>query len=108
MSLDKKIASRMNIATKIEPWILEHWLIVAYLGVGPWEIDRLREMVKIKPNDQFYDIVGKHLNDYTQNGIEPPAAIASVIYNINDDMMAGRQPVLRTGDYLAIRNFMRT
>jgi len=109
--LDKTIASGMNLAVKMEPWILEHWLIVAYLQVWPAfsgkEHDRLREVVKIKPDDQFYKVVAEHLNNYTQKGITPPAAIASAIYNIHDDIMAGQKPVLRTGDYLAVRNFMK-
>jgi len=37
----------------------------------------------------------------------PPPEIATAILNMADDFMAGRQVAMRSGDYLAIQNFIR-
>ena len=37
----------------------------------------------------------------------PPAQIAPVIFNMLDDYAAGREVVIRTGNYISIQAFLR-
>jgi len=37
----------------------------------------------------------------------PPEEIAGPILNLADDFMNGREMTLKTGDYIALHNFMR-
>jgi hypothetical protein len=41
------------------------------------------------------------------NGKAPPKEIAAAIMNITDDLLSGREPVLRAGDYIQLQNYMR-
>jgi hypothetical protein len=51
--------------------------------------------------------VNDHVGAYLNKGVMPPEAIASAVINIADDFLAGREPVLRAGDYIAFQNFAR-
>jgi len=56
----------------------------------------------------FRQFVEKHLQAYIEKGTLPPAAIVGPIVNIAEDVMAGREPVIRAGDYIAIQNQIRS
>lgn len=56
---------------------------------------------------QFEEVVETHVNAYLIDKKEPPSEIAAAIMNIGDDILDGREPVLRAGDYISIQNFIK-
>ena len=65
------------------------------------------ELVRIKPTENFFEMVREHVIDHASTGKMPPKEIAPAILNIADDLMAGRDAVLRAGDYISLMNFAR-
>ena len=55
----------------------------------------------------FDKFIRKHVEAYLEKGTMPPEAIVGPIVNIAEDIIAGREPTLRAGDYIAIQNQMR-
>jgi hypothetical protein len=55
----------------------------------------------------FAKLVQTQVEAYMQKGAMPPADIAAPIINIAEDIMAGREPVMRAGDYIALQNHVR-
>lgn len=90
----------------IPNWILERWIIVAYLIIN-WRMKDLAKRIQIKPDIEFFKVVSEHLTAYVKNDIMPPEDIAPAIMNLADDHMAGRKMNLRAGDYIAIQNHLR-
>lgn len=90
---------------QVPRWALFDWRR-AYL-VPPVLEGTVRELVEIPPDDRFNRLVGDYVHALVNEGKEPPSAIATAIYNLGDDMLAGRQPTIRTGDYIALQNFLR-
>jgi hypothetical protein len=80
-----------------------------YLVVGPGELfkQRLADLVNIPADEQFQGTVDGMVTAYLENGEMPPEQIAPTILNLADDVMAGREMVIRAGDYIALRNYMR-
>jgi hypothetical protein len=56
---------------------------------------------------RFIKMVNSHVNAFVENGTMPPAEIAAPILNMVEDIMAGREPTMRAGDYVALQNYMR-
>ena len=54
------------------------------------------------PSKAFGEFVDKNVRMY-MNGELPPDAILSAVMNITDDVVAGREPILRAGDYIALQ-----
>lgn len=82
---------------------------VKYLVVFDWQnmlIDRT--VLEAVTSAKFNDFVYKHVDAYVTGQIMPPAEIKGTILNIADDLLSGREPILRTGDYLALQNYMRS
>jgi len=90
----------------VPEWILERWILVAYLIIN-WRVKDLAERVQVRPERDFYEVVAKHLSAYVQESVMPPEDIAPAILNLADDYMAGRPMNLRAGDYIAIQNHLR-
>jgi hypothetical protein len=57
---------------------------------------------------KFNDFVLKYVNAYTSDGKMPPVEIAGAILNIADDLLSGREPTLKAGDYITIQNYMQS
>jgi hypothetical protein len=90
----------------VPEWILERWILVAYLIIN-WHVKDLADKIQIGPGKDFYKVVTNHLSAYVQEGKMPPDDIAPAILNLADDYMAGRPMNLRAGDYIAIQNHVR-
>lgn len=90
----------------IPEWVLERWILVAYLIVN-WHMKDLQNKAKIQPDRRFYRVVAKYLASYIQDGKMPPHDIAAAILNLADDYMSDRKMCLRAGDYIAIQNHIR-
>jgi len=106
--MNKYLVERYKIAiTKTPPW----W-IIAYLLIPDW--DRFDQglvegfqKVALGQDKAFNSLVETHVSAYIEKGVMPPAAIHGAILNIAEDMIAGRTPTLRAGDYIALRTFSR-
>jgi hypothetical protein len=66
------------------------------------------ELFKVRPTEKFFDMVHEQVMAHALEGKAPPAQIASAVMNISDDVMAGREPVIRAGDYMALMEFARS
>ena len=81
----------------IPDWILERWILVAYLIIN-WRVKDLAERVQIAPDKRFYAVVAKYMRGYLKDGQMPPDDVAPAILNIADDYMAGATLNLRPGN----------
>lgn len=88
-------------------WVIDKRWWVAYLIVNDLLRKELVELVQAAPDERFNKLVAEHLDAYLEKGTMPPGEIAPAILNIADDLMAGRQPTLRTGDYIAMQGYAR-
>lgn len=91
--------------TDIPEWIWNRIIIVAYLIINGDTV--AAEAVKFAPNAKFFDLVSKHVDAYVKEGVIPPEPIATAIINFADNLMADGTMTIRTGDYIAIQNFLR-
>jgi hypothetical protein len=87
-------------------WLIPRWWEVAYLIVGPLR-DEWAELIEIKPDDRFSEVVTELVSAYVEKGKMPPDEIAPAILNLADDLMAGRKMSIRAGDYIAIQSHLR-
>jgi len=84
-----------------------HW--VHYLDLvfrdhmHDWE-----KYVDIPLEQNVIQALNEHLSAYLEKGVEPPAAIRTTVVNLADDLVAGREPMIRTGDYIAMQSFVRS
>ncbi|MBN2535345.1 MAG: hypothetical protein JXB88_20880 [Spirochaetales bacterium] len=90
---------------------IPYWWRFAYLIPDPWierlvDIDQFSAIVQGK-NTKFGEYVQKYVKAFIEEGKMPPSTIAGTIINIAEDIMAGRKPTIRAGDYIAIQNEMR-
>jgi hypothetical protein len=81
--------------------------IIMYLVLIDKLIKKHIDLVKVGPTEKFQQLVREQVLAYVHEGKEPPAEIASAVMNIGDDLMAGRDPVIRAGDYIALMNYGR-
>ena len=79
-----------------------YYLVMVESSARQWS-----KQIEVQPDERFFDVLGKHVEAYVHEGKEPPDMIASAVMNIADDFMAGRDLVIRAGDYIAVQNFMR-
>lgn len=87
--------------------ILDRRTWVYYLTIVKAAVNEWSKVIEVQPDEAFYKLVAKYAKAYIEDGKQPPEMIASAIVNIADDMISGRDVTLRTGDYIAIQNFMR-
>jgi hypothetical protein len=86
--------------------ILDRRIWVYYLVILDRVADHLAEKIQAQPDERFYKTLGEHVERYMETG-EAPEAIQSVVMNVADDYLAGREIVLRAGDYIALQNYAR-
>jgi hypothetical protein len=87
-------------------WVFD-WSIIAYLIVVDKLLSRLGRVIEVRPSEKFQEVVSTHVRAYLDKGVMPPEGIAGPILNLADDIMAGRQPTLRAGDYITVQNFVK-
>ena len=81
--------------------------IVMYLVIIDQLVARRPELLRFKPEEKFFDVIHGHVMAYAMEGVEPPEEIATAVMNIADDMMSGRETVIRAGDYITLMDFTR-
>ncbi len=87
--------------------MLDHRIIM-YLIVKEKFTKDFAELLKVRATEKFFNMVHDQVMTYALEGKAPPAQIATAVMNLADDMMAGRDPVIRAGDYIAFMEFGRT
>jgi len=107
--LAAKITDRVkDIKVVIPKQIFDRKDWVKYLIVVEWQRQVIDKTVfEAVTSAKFNDFVHKHVDAYVTDKKMPPAEIEGAILNIADDILSGREPTLRTGDYLALQNYMK-
>lgn len=86
--------------------VLDRRIWVYYLVLLERATEHLGDRIQVQPDERFFKVLGQHVEHYLETG-EAPEAIQSVVMNVADDYMAGREIVLRAGDYVTMQNFAR-
>ncbi len=79
-----------------------------YLVIVDKLLQRQSDLLKVKPSEKFFDMVREQVISHLIDGKEPPEQIAGPILNIADDMLAGREVVMRSGDYITLMNYAKS
>lgn len=77
---------------------------IKYLTVKNWMEKDLSDIIHTMKDVNFAKFIDHEVNAYLGGGT-PPAAIATAVMNIGDDHLAGREVVVRAGDYIALQSF---
>ena len=82
--------------------------VVMYLTPVPWA-ERFKkewgDLLKVK-DERFQHFVQQSVLDFVAGEVIPEA-IKTAVCNVADDVMAGREPVLRAGDYIALMGYAK-
>lgn len=106
--MSKPVVFNKLIAVEIPKIIFNRSDWVKYLVVFEWQKRVIDEKTFAAiTSEKFNKLVGEHIKAYVFDKKMPPAEIAGPIMNITDDLLSGRDPILRTGDYIQLQNFMR-
>ncbi len=105
--MDISITRLRVIGKKAVPfWWRFAYLIPSVFDKHPDIADRFTKVIQGK-DSAFVQYVQSNVQAYIEKGTLPPESIVAPIINLAEDIMAGREPVLRAGDYIAIQNQMR-
>jgi hypothetical protein len=88
--------------------ILDRRTWVYYLIIPDLIARRVSDRFKVQPDQRFYDVLNEHVSAYVEQGKMPPKAIMPAVMNIADDILEGRDVVIRAGDYIAVQDYVRT
>lgn len=94
------------VKVRISSTILDRKDWVKYLVLVNWHARELGDVIEKIPDARFNRFLETQVNNYLK-GTKPPAAIQSAVMNIADDVMAGREVSVRSGDYIALQNQYR-
>ena len=95
------MALPMKVVLSEAIWKRKWW--VMYLVV----VDKAGLLDQVTIDERFEKVLFQQVSAYLEKGEMPPAEIAPAVLNMADDHLAGRQVVLRAGDYIAVQNFLR-
>lgn len=104
MAIDVKLLYEINQS------ILDRKYWVMYLHPAPIDrinIRQLQGLVSKGVDKKFTQFVKQQVKAYMADGKAPDAAIAATIMNFSDDLAAGREITVRTGDYIVLQNYMQ-
>ncbi len=95
----------MEYKIALPDWVFNRIILVAYLYPPP--IDKFRKYVDQELDMKTASVLNAAVKAYLEKGTAPPAAIATTVMNVADDLAANRAPTLRTGDYIALQMHVR-
>ena len=96
---------RQKLVVAIRKEFIPKWIKVAY-KIPIW-LDKNFSHISVETVPRFEAEVTKHMKAFIENQKMPPKEIAGVIMNLADDYMAGRDMILRTGDYIAMQTYLQ-
>ena len=99
--LPREWVVRVKLVDKRE-WVM--YLKLLHAVDWSWEVNKY---VDIPIDKEAVGLLTDYVLGYMYKAEEPPAEILPTVMNVADDLLSGREPVLRTGDYIALRTFMR-
>jgi hypothetical protein len=108
----KRTISRLDLPSSLQiemkEGVLNRREWVMYLAVPEW-VSKVKDnkLISGKPSKEFYRFVVDQVNQYIFDNKEPEPEVATAIMNIADDYLAGRDQILRAGDYIAIQEYLR-
>jgi hypothetical protein len=100
---ERRFPMEKRMSVKAPEWA-NWWWRVAYLMPVPYA--HLHDIIEIRPDEKFQAYV-EDLVRAGMNGQKIPEAVAPAVYNMVDDVLAGRPITLRTGDYIALQSYRR-
>lgn len=108
MDLRKLSAARFQVLVRTEfpPWSRVAYLIPDIFRQSPELMEGVAEVIMGK-DEKFNAFVQTEVEAYINEGVMPAADIAAPIINLSEDVMAGRPPTIRAGDYIAIQTHLR-
>ncbi len=81
---------------------------VKYLIVLEWQRRLIDEKAfAAVTSEKFNQFLNEQVCAYVLEKKAPPKEIAPAIMNLADDILSGREPTLRTGDYIQLQKYMR-
>lgn len=86
-------------------WMLKKWWLVAY-KIPPDLRGKFKELHEFEPDERFEALLTKYVAAALE-GKEVPEAIAPAILNLTNDVLSGREMMIRTGDYISLQAFAR-
>ncbi len=94
-----------NLGVVIGSHLIPWWWKVAYKIPAPTGA-KWKEVINMRIDDHFNEVVTGYIKDCF-DGKELPADIAPTIYNLANDLINGRDLMIRTGDYIALQSHIR-
>lgn len=94
--------NRIKLHLKFDPSVIMYLVIVDKL------LQKQADLLKVEPSEKFFQMVRELVVTHIVEGQVPPEKIAVPIMNIADDMMAGREVVMRAGDYIALMSYAKS
>jgi hypothetical protein len=85
----------------------ETWCKASYLVIN----SNIGELVKLTDRElpaKTTKVLAKEVYAYLYEDRMPKGEIASVVLNVAEDLVAGKTPELRAGDYITLQNHMRS
>lgn len=92
-----------KLQVSLPAWVYHRKIEVMYLVLGPDGLPKFKNLLEIGITDQLMNVISRHVNAYIKDGTLPPQDITSPILNMADDILAGKTPTIRTGDYIALQ-----
>lgn len=86
----------------LKPSIIDRKDWVKYLVLVNWHAKQFENILTSPADATFLKFVDKHVQAYL-GGTAPPETIQTAVINIADDLSAGREMTLRSGDYIALQ-----
>lgn len=88
----------------IDGKLKDRWIIFAYkINTTIFE-----DFGKVKLTHEVVDLIDEHVSAFVDEQVEPPAPIAATIKNFADDYVSSGKITIRAGDYISLRNYIRT
>jgi hypothetical protein len=96
-----------SIQVTVPAWVFRRKTEVMYLVLGPDGFPKFRDVIDLGITEQLATMLSKYTYAHINDGETPPREIAPAILNIADDVLAGRAPTLRAGDYISLQQYIR-
>ncbi len=79
-----------------------------YLVLGPDGFPKLRDVIDLDITERLATVLSRHVHAHVNEGEPPPREIAPAILNIAEDVLSGKSPTLRAGDYISLQQYVRS
>ena len=95
---------RPHVLVEIPRWVIPKWWLVAY-KIPPPLAGKFAELTNVAPDERFEAEVSKMVQAAIA-GQMPANQVVGPILNMANDLMNGRDMVIRTGDYIVLQEFL--